>query len=126
MERERVSKTMEIKREIKFMAWDKKEKIMIAKVGEFMGEDLSDLIDNDDIVLMQYIGLKDLYEGDIIELQGHIISDRDKISKGVIFWDEEDACFKHTYEDRPPKRYWKHAKRIGNIYENPELLEDKI
>lgn len=79
----------------------------------------------EDTILEQYTGMKDaegkeIYEGDILR------SDLDTIDVvDIVFWDEENACFatKPNYID------WEtmpdpSMKIIGNIHENPELLNN--
>ena len=122
-------------REIKFRAWDKKEKKMIevnhltlyqnsgwrfcANCGLSIG------LAETEYNLTQYTGLKDkngkeIYEGDILSFVpiGH-----KKFNKPFrpfeIFWDEKNAQF----SDWSPKEGERGAEVIGNIYENPELME---
>lgn len=69
--------------------------------------------------LMQYTGLKDksgkeIYEGDILDDEG---------SSCVIAWDEDRYGW--GVIDEPYWQFYEHMKIIGNIYENPELLEAK-
>lgn len=127
-------------REIKFRAWDKSSNIMrtditsirynldgsINQIDVFEGVDI--LFPEKEAILMQYTGLKDkngveIYDGDIAEC---------------------NYCTKHNLQivyDAPQFRLksvggeacdnahlirintW--LKVIGNIYENPELLEEK-
>jgi uncharacterized phage protein (TIGR01671 family) len=132
-------------REIKFRAWDKVSKKMVdlqtltpvalatkphlagawAGIGVYVP-------DHTDIKVMQYIGLNDkggagIYEGDIID---------DEFNCGqlkLIKYDNKKACFisfwiggvAGTPYEAPisisPKTISK-GKVVGNIYENPKLL----
>lgn len=83
----------------------------------------------DEIELMQSTGLKDkngkeIFEGDIVDYKGR---------KAVIKWHGSYASFIYRFVDELNKRsaewyplYLAYLKCevIGNIYENPELLED--
>ena len=140
-------------REIKFRAWDKKNKEMLLPDGNgyFSSENhlgfvidgngepiyLDDLNTPEDIVFMRYtvrkdIDRKEVYEGDVLNdniLPGIIGS------QGYIKWCDEDSCFLFmpTF-DSDPNLCLKHGKLlsevaihdmriIDNIHENPELLE---
>lgn len=93
-----------------------------------------------DIEIMQCTGIKDnngklIFEGDILKVTGS----RDASGYGVVEY-LQAGCqfFINGYLDYPspyhprrkgefyqPLQEWLCTKVIGNIYENPELLEDK-
>lgn len=121
----------------KFRAWLKNDKeiIDVDEIHWFGGE--LDIIGDyitfvrkaDEIELMQSTGLKDkngkeIFEGDIVDYKGR---------KAVIKWHGSYASFIYRFVDELNKRsaewyqlYLAYLKCevIGNIYENPELLED--
>ena len=128
-------------REIKFRAWDKAGKMMTIGSLQFINNDIwvtssrdkrgfsTTIQDGAGCTLMQFTGLKDkngqeIYEGDIIQT---VADDGTKLSKFQIDW--RDGAFRKLRDDG--NIYFaescgvKHTEVIGNIYENPELLEAK-
>ena len=118
-------------REIKFRAWHKVEKKMSKPfgLGEEIVRDKNDeylgLVYEDDLIIMQYTGLKDkngreIYEGDIVRFKDGLIA--------KVEFDPEFGAFVVVSEDDvvPLYRLMRlEPEVIGNIYENPELLEGK-
>ena len=148
-------------REIKFRAWDKDGKEMIEAndfyqkadpkisgnglhLSDFLGINKDGTIgkEHENIVLMQYTGLKDkngkeIYEGDIVEFTVFDCFDNDTQYKGCIVW----AGTRFMIWSKPDYEFygsdggfdldWAELQDdefevIGNIYENPELVERKL
>lgn len=126
-------------REIKFRCWDKENKEMLDV--EYLHWDdctrefsirttmYTDYFDIEDMILMQYVGLKDkngkeIYEGDIVKI------DKEDYKYIVKFY---DGCFVgiNKYDEHYEQAkilgnlFTLELEVIGNIHDNPELLEDK-
>jgi uncharacterized phage protein (TIGR01671 family) len=122
-------------REIKFRAWDKREKEMLhvysmgfthSGVSDFRLDDDEYFFraeNTDDYELMQYTGLKDknekdIYEGDIVDAPGHW-------GVGVVEYGQGIAAA-FTFNNQPLGLIdYSDIEVIGNIYENPKLLKQK-
>ena len=132
-------------REIKFRCWDKENKEMLEVqeldyADSYDGQPMvrttmyNDYFDTEDMILMQYTGLKDkngkeIYEGDIV----HIPDDYEEygFASGENYSiDFKDGRFRLKPKYKPNAigydlEFTEELEVIGNIYENPELLEDK-
>lgn len=120
-------------REIKFRAWNKKDKKMFSwgqiqhKFDSVWWSD----VNNGRFVLMQYTGVKDqngkeIYEGDIVHVTDFFHCD-DKVYKGVV----KSAGGYYQIEGQGIRNSplgWiissDDIEVIGNIFENPELLAE--
>lgn len=124
-------------REIKFRIWDVENKEML-KVQEldfeptFYGgriairpDQYNDYFDTEDMILMQYTGLhdkngKEIYEGDILKVYYKGMS-----GVGYVEYDNDYCEYKIIINtDKDYFSLWKSIdlEKIGNIYDNPELL----
>lgn len=129
----------------KFRAWDSAKKEMfkdtfaITESGQVVVVEQEsvasspDYVFVDHLVIMQSTGLKDkngkeVFEGDILAFETD-----DEVINVNVFWDEEHALFmfeSKKYNEQEPlaelvENNTYPFEIIGNIYENPELLEDK-
>lgn len=144
-------------REIKFRAWDKVEQDFIYGEPLFgffpsVGESEENFKSfNENYNLMQYTGLKDkngkeIYEGDIVEVQhlpvsrnenkilGFIERDNKFYTQNIVEWVETGFIFIRTPKFKKCRPVYsrsfitkneKYFKVIGNIYENKELLDER-
>ena len=121
-------------RDIKFRVWDNERNAMFnsksVDIDFFEGkiEITSDTIRYDEVYtdeikdfeLMQYVGCKDknnkeIYEGDIVKTKEHI--GQIIYSKGMFFIDVKGDFYLPIYNVSESMEV------IGNIYENPDLLD---
>ncbi len=123
-------------RVIKFRAWHKADKQILPVIGLFYNPDTMQLMDvnvgdsetvdwrdQSDLILMQYTGLNDkygreIYEGDIMQSP--------EWGCVVIRWLPDLGCFgcwHPTTGGHDNLIGYSQAQVIGNIYQNPELLQ---
>lgn len=131
-------------RELKFRAWCEKIQYYFYDVAIYpngvvarKSNALPDILTEgethwhelDNAVIEQYTGLKDkngkeIYEGDIVEYTTHYYGNEKRHRKVVEWeeWDSDDFGEPHNLGYFNLSEY---MTVIGNIHENPELLEEK-
>lgn len=113
-------------REIKFRAWNYVQKVMLGAISieHLLTEPPLSKNGVDELIIMQYTGLKDedgveIYEGDIIYCWGRNLR---------IVWCSGDASFFAESIDgtifESGQEWGNNCSVVGNIYQNKELLDD--
>lgn len=131
-------------REIKFRAWDNQEKKMhydvqnasdMEPIGEdfcsferilnvTMEDDYGEIENTRRFEVMQYIGKEDISKKEIYE--GDIVKDDSSQLKGVVKFSERYLQFvvdDFIDGEQDYSEFMKDVEVIGNIFDNPELLE---
>ncbi|KKM89080.1 hypothetical protein LCGC14_1252180 [marine sediment metagenome] len=115
-------------RESKFRAWSRKHQKMwheIQTTAYFHA-----FIEDEDIEVLQYTGLKDkngveIYEGDIL---GYVSEDEGKSYRERVGWDKEQLCWGLTNSESYTVTLAEMGdgvgEVVGNIYESPHLLDN--
>lgn len=130
-------------REFKFRAWSRQYKKMYAikrlyfdpdgmlRVIYPASPDNEWIADSNDLILMQYTGLKDnngrdIYEGDILSVAGSKV----EVKFGLFRASELSIVDGYEWEDAGRAMAWiineddaSRGEVIGDIYKNPELLK---
>lgn len=125
----------------KFRAWDKETQslryvLVVDRLNDLVDLD-SGLIERqfDEVVIMQSTGLKDkndveIFEGDIVSVRNHPFQKTEKSGAGIeidgdyaISWNEGDLTW--CAGNLLLARLKPYVTVAGNIYENPELLEEE-
>ena len=114
-------------REIKFRAWHPEAKdVVFFRLGEsnltvygLEDNEFYTMEDPEDFPVMQYTGLNDskgveIYEGDIV---------KDRFMTGVVAYSDEMTCFHWSGGEDHGFIDGDSVEVIGNIHQNPELLE---
>ena len=127
-------------REIKFRAWDNIKSRMVDMQEKPADNGLTyegyfHLLAGRgfDFPVMQFTGLqdiagKDVFEGDVISYGYWNGDEAQGLCLHIVSWDSENSRFTSTVNDNPPLDYGSIdvcGEVIGNIHENPELLESK-
>lgn len=129
---------------IKFRAWNGYRKMMADYVSAIQNGDTQGTpssvnvivngknetwdIENDHVELLRFTGLKDvngkgIYEGDVLRTKAGLIQ---IVEQGVLAIDRDDLIsgfYANNLSDDKPHTFSYDDEVIGNVHENPELLE---
>lgn len=120
---------------LRFRAWDKETKTMngMAEIYRNRNQEIELRPRDEDIILMQSTGLKDkngkeIFEGDVIDIE---VNDTETPINARVFQNSKIGVLMfHVFEDNEDVPMVELLEGnsvafeiIGNIYENPELLE---
>jgi uncharacterized phage protein (TIGR01671 family) len=120
-------------REIKFRAWDEERKYFIELgIGHtplFFNHEGKLKSDYGCIKIMQYTGLKDkngkeIYEGDIVKWNQYFLGSKKaeeiELKTSTVYW--HNGAWVLSEDKGWNASIYNNIEVIGNIYENPELL----
>jgi len=125
-------------REIKFRAWNQKLLIMMdfdeifANYQHNRAVSLKEILGDSYYDFMQYTGLKDknnkeIYEGDIVKsiVRDNYVKNMDGVKEDINFVKFRGDELRFEAHNYLPMNWggYESIEVIGNIYENPELLE---
>jgi uncharacterized phage protein (TIGR01671 family) len=117
-------------REIKFRLWDIGTEKMLYPREDYLYIDENGNIAQNYAIFMQYTGLNDrdgteIYEGDLFRYKALDETEGLYVIKFVPLWGGQFMAHKLPAKtdvlDNDFERYWE-SNIVGNIYENPELL----
>lgn len=122
---------------LRFRAWLKKEQKMDNYIDHIswledelycIGDGITYMVSAEDLVLMQSTGLvdkngKEIFEGDIVKMSKDVYSE-------PTYYEivrHRGGAYRLESKQHGCELWLRHTdcKVVGNIYENPELLEDK-
>lgn len=122
---------------LRFRAWLKKEQKMDNEIDHIswledelycIGDGITYMVSAEDLVLMQSTGLKDkngkeIFEGDIVKMSKDVYSEPTYYE--VVR--HRGGAYRLESKKHGCELWLRHAdcEVVGNVYENPELLEEK-